>query len=280
LLTLTCMQSCVMSYESLLYFNNEEIIKINPNMSGEYSMRLDLHDIFVDFKKIPDSMPDNVMKDFVERINMMKIDTTIFFSNEIRQLRTLSNSEKLMFNDGRLEVSVNPAEEKGLVTIKLFFNNINQFNFDREHIWSFIVNNFEFGFDLPFISKGLHLSDKNSLNYKVIQEPEKINPNSLFSNPISSFTTLKTSNKKIENVLNTLFSEMNLEIKKLISNLKADSLHTAMVFYKTTLVLPSEIKKYNGNGSLSTDKKTITYKNSLKDILNNLHQLEFSLEYQ
>jgi hypothetical protein len=265
----------------MLYFNNEEVIKINPNGSGEYLMKLDLKDAFINLKKMADTIPENAMKDLLERVNIMKVDTTIFFNNEIRQSTALSNQEKLMFNNGRIDVSVNPEENEGLVSIQLLFNDLNQLNFDRQHIWNFIGNNLEFGSNLPFISRGLYLSDHTSLNYKVIQKPSyKISSNSLISNPIGSFTTLKVSNKKVENVFNALFWEKNPDVKKLFSNLKANSLFTDQVFYKTTVVLPTEIKRYKGNGNLGIDKKTITYKNSLKDILYDPHQLEFSLEYQ
>lgn len=275
---LVCIQSCVIAYQSIFYLNNEEVIKINTGGSGEYSMQLDLHDDFVQLKKTLDSVPE--MKDFLSRINMMKMDTAIFFNKEISQSTDLSEQEKSMFNNGSLTISVNPMTEKGLITIQFFFNDFDQLNFERAHVWNFIKNNFEFGSNLPFISKGFNLSDKNSLNYKVIEGPYKINPNSLISNPIGSFSTMKVSNKKIENVFNSLFWERNPDVEKIISDLKVDSLYTDQVFYKTTIILPTEVKKYAGNGNLTTDKKAITYKNTLKDILYNPRQLEFSLEYQ
>ena len=51
--------------------------------------------------------------------------------------------------------------------------------------------------------------------------------------------------------------------------------------YKTTFVLPSPVKKYSGGSEtiLSTDKKTITFTNSLTGLLEKPQSLEYSVEY-
>ena len=50
--------------------------------------------------------------------------------------------------------------------------------------------------------------------------------------------------------------------------------------YKTVFVLPKPVKKYSGNNAeVSADKKTVTFKTTLTDLLNRPAAGEFELEY-
>jgi hypothetical protein len=50
--------------------------------------------------------------------------------------------------------------------------------------------------------------------------------------------------------------------------------------YKTTIVLPKPVKHYKGNdASVSADKKTISFRNNLTNLLKKPESLEFELDY-
>ncbi len=50
--------------------------------------------------------------------------------------------------------------------------------------------------------------------------------------------------------------------------------------YKTVFVLPRPVKKYTGNNaSIFADKKTVTFKTTLTDLLNRPAAEEYEVEY-
>jgi hypothetical protein len=276
LLLATCVYSCVIGYETLFYINNEEVIKINPDGSGAYTMKLDLHEMLVQMAEALTEQPSQMA-------DLLRMDSTISFNNSLSLSRTLADVESSMFKDGNLFIDFSLAEKKGVIVINLFYKNHDQLNFDRKHIWDFIGNNVQFGVSLPFISRGMdvsEISNQKSLSYTVIKNPDKTSSPAALTNPILMSFTLNFSKARIENKVDTLIWNQKLNNYKSLQQLRDDSAFSNHVFYRTTFIVSSEIKSHKGNvENLSFDKKTITYKNSLRDILDSPRRLEYSLEY-
>jgi hypothetical protein len=264
-----------MGESTLFYMDNEEIIVINPDGGGSYSLRLDIKNFLKLYPDMSPQLPPKI-------VAAIKIDSTIFFDSvDLKNSVLLNENEKTMFEKGSLVMNINLQKKEGTVIIKLFYRNSTQLEFERTHILKFLERNIEYGMYLLMANKQL-MPEEKLIDYKVADESVQGMENKIGisgMNPLGKAFTFQISNTAIENK----FTDSALFRKIMTSGFLKDMKQNASldkIFYKTTFVVPRKITKYNGNiEEISPDKKTITFKNSLSDVVNEPKVLEYSLVF-
>ena len=288
LLPLTlCLQSCVVSEAIFCAINNEEIIQFDSSGNGVYSMRLDFHDF------IRMAGPEQLVD-----YKSLKLDTTVLFSSMLeKNSPALTGKEELMFKNGSATINCNITDGREVLFIKLFFSTPDQLNFAREHIFNFVSRNSEYAFslfmpktdlDLDSISKELLKQlgvTEPRLNFKV-ESPDEYNiSNEVLEikgfNPVGKAFSLSVTQDSIQNNLTNLsLFEKTISSNKSLQGMKSEHQVLDKVIFKTTFIVPKEIKNYKGSmESISPDKKTITFKSSLSTILSKPKETEFFVSF-
>lgn len=270
----TSLQSCMVSYQVFCTINNEEIIEVNSNGTYVYSLKLDIYDLI-------STMPS--AKEEVEIFEAIKIDTTILFNKALSDTAVkLSPEEAQMFKDGSAQIKFDVSKKEIQVMIKLFCNNSEQLDFARKHIFNFATTNSEFAFSLlepkteiddivqqlqskmGLITPGINFSLTNQNTQNLRDEMPGLNA----FNPIGRAFLLTVTADSIKNS----FEDSTTYEKVMSSDQWLQYLHNNKMFgetsFRTTIITPKQIKTYRGQlETFSADKKTITFKSTLADIL-------------
>jgi hypothetical protein len=268
------LQSCVVSYSTFCMIDNNETIQINSDGTFVYSFELNLHDF-----------ANNMgLRDKTEMHPAVSLDTTILFNNLLSDTTLkLTGEQKQMFRNGSAKLDFDILRNKEKVMVKLFCENMTQLNFARENIFSFIITNTEFAFSL-FQPKN-ELDDvikqlvgqmgikRPTINFSFIdsnmQDPHYDLPLLKAFNPIGKTFSLKITSDSIQNSFDDLQAyEKAMSSNETLKSLRKTNPYTGKVNFKTTIITPKKIKSYRGQLELlSPDRKTITFKSTLSDIL-------------
>jgi hypothetical protein len=278
-----CLGSCVISDSFFFGLNNEEIIRINPDGSGAYSLQLDLGDFL--------EQTGDMVADQLAGNKSLKIDTSIVFNNSLDLgSKTLTNAEKKMFEDGSAKIDLDLVKKNGIILVKLFYKDVAQLAFEREHILEFIKKNTGFALSLLMPtprqeSIGSNGSRINSIEYSVVNTAKgtigEKETTTTAINPLGKAFSLQISNTFIGYKLtdSSLF-QRTMASETSLKELKSHASAWSKIYYRTTFILPREIKNYKGpDANISADKKTITFKNSMADIFEKPQLSEYSIAY-
>lgn len=253
---LTALSACI---------DMEENIVINADNSGSYSVSMDMGKMISMLKQMGQDKEG-------EAKTMEKKDSTVYLKDLIMTTDSLTAAEKELYRDGFVHVKFDEANGEMKIVMTCPFKKIGQLSEIKENFLK-VLDKLK-AFD--------NISDK-SKNPEMPEEKREMGEmgNKLMTPGNSSNYAFTAEAGKITNTI------INIEEYK--KEIMTDSMMTAMqqltsligeMTYKTTITTPKEIKKYSGNNAgLSESKKTITFKNTLTDMMEHPEKLSYKVEY-
>lgn len=250
---LTVLSSCI---------DTEENIVINADNSGIYSVSIDMGKMVTMLNQMGESKENESRKPENK-------DSTIYLKDLIQATDSLTSAEKELYKEGFVHVKVDEANGQMKITVTCPFKKIGQLPEIKENLLKVLdkLKAFE------------SISDKPK-NPEMPQEKGEM-VNKLMTPGNGSNYTFTAEAGKIANTI------INMDDYK--KEVMSDSILTAMqqlaslmgeMSYKTTITTPKEIKKYSGNNAgLSENKKTVTFKNTLTDMMEHPEKLSYKVEY-
>ena len=240
----------------------EEKIVINKDQSGIYTLTMDMSRLM----KLTKEMGGK--SDSTGKIPEKK-DSTAYFKPYIDTSSVLTEKEKAMLRDGSFHIKMDEAQSEMRIMINLPFKKVQ---------------------DLPELRNTyMKALDKTAIMNKMVDKKEgdesipKDMPSDVGSgiNPAQNSYTFFATPGKISNKLTDqkLFDK---EVAKdsTLQSMKGMVTMMGEMIYKTIIVLPKAVKNYKGNsGAVSADKKTVSFKTTLTELLKNPKSLEFELNY-
>ncbi|MES1223290.1 MAG: hypothetical protein ABUT20_47790, partial [Bacteroidota bacterium] len=101
-LFILALESCVIDDFFFSCLNNEEIIQLNSDNTGSYSLNFSLNDFL--------KQNENILKSDPKFSNFKKVDTAINFNNSLsKNLTILTDKEREMFSGGRANIHLDLA---------------------------------------------------------------------------------------------------------------------------------------------------------------------------
>ena len=240
----------------------EEKIVINKDQSGLYTLTIDMSRL-MNFAKEMGGKNDSTRK------IPEKKDSTAYFRPYVDTSSVLTEKEKAMLRDGSFRIKMDEAQSEMRIMINLPFKNVaglpelrNTYMkaLDKTAIMNKMVDKKE-GDD--GITKDMTSDAGSGINpaqnsYTFFAAPGKIS---------NKLTDLKLFDKEVAN-------DSTLQSMKGMVTMMGE------MIYKTIVVLPKSVKNFKGNGStISADKKTVSFRTTLTELLNNPKSLEFELNY-
>ncbi len=254
LLTVCCFTACI---------DTEEKIEINADNSGNYSLTMDMGKM-IGMAAQMGAGQNNSGKP------KEKKDTLIYFKDALAASEKFTEAEKALFSNASCKIKLDEANAEMKIVISCPFASISQLAEVKEK--------------LPSVMSKLDVMDKVGGKEKSMmgdaEEGEggdmtkSLNPGQNYykftatPGKISYLITDKEALKK------SLGSDSSLIMMQQMAAM------TGEMSYKTILIFPSPIKKLSGGkGVLSDDKKSITYKASLTDLVERPEEVEYEIEY-
>jgi hypothetical protein len=202
----------------------------------------------------------------------MKKDTLIYFKDSLATSNKFTDQEKELFAKGFCKVKMDEAKAEMNITLSCPFANISKLAEIKEKLAS--------------VMSKLNLMDKMSGKEKSPldnTEEEMTGSGNVDKslNPGSQYYKFTAAPGKISYLItdkaalkNSLAGDSSLQMMQQMAAM------TGEMTYKTIIILPNPIKKLNGGkGLLSDDKKTITYKANLTDLMERPEEVEYDIEY-
>ncbi|MES1219722.1 MAG: hypothetical protein ABUT20_29750 [Bacteroidota bacterium] len=254
--------ACTILFTSCL--DVEEKIAINNDYSGIYTLTMDLGRLLKMTKEMGGKSEGNKKPD--------KKDSTAYFKPYVDTSTILNEKEKAMLREGSLRMKMDEANSEMKIMIILPFKNLKDLPELRETYMKALDK-------AGIMNK---MKDKKEGEDSTAQEmPSDMGSNNKTINPAQDAYTFFASPGKLSNKLTDkkIFDD-KVTNDSTMQSMKGMAAMMGDMNYKTVIVLPKAVKKYKGNNStISADKKTISFKSSLTDLLKNPQALEFDLEY-
>jgi len=240
----------------------EEKIVINKDQSGIYTLTMDMSRLM----KLTKEMGGK--SDSTGKIPEKK-DSTAYFKPYIDTSSVLTEKEKAMLRDGSFHIKMDEAQSEMRIMINLPFKKVQ---------------------DLPELRNTyMKALDKTAIMNKMVDKKEgdesipKDMPSDVGSgiNPAqNSYTFFATPGKISNKLTDQKLFDKEVANDSTLQSMKGMVTMMGEMIYKTIVVLPKAVKSYKGNGSaVSADKKTISFKTTLTELLKNPQSLEFELNY-
>ncbi len=240
--------------------DTEENIVLNADHSGTYSMKLDLGRMLKMAASLgaEDSNPEKVKE---------KRDTTIFLKDLMSDTDSLTVSEKKLYKDAKIYLKLDEANDEMKIEMSSPFKN---------------------GTDLMEIKKNFStVLNKLKAFDKATGEKAKSNEGgdmtmaAKSANPVNDQFTFMAGAGIISNTITdiaafkaTIAGDSTLGMMTQMTSMMGD------FNYKTVIVLPGAVKKYEGPASsVSADKKTLTFSTTLAEMLENPEKVSYKVEY-
>ena len=244
-------------------FEAEEKTVINKDDSGTYNMSMDISGMMQQMQALAGSAMGG-------GDGLDKKDTVIQFKDYTDTSSALSLEEKAMLRDGSLTLHMDQAIDDMKFTISLPFKNINQLPKLKQELAVAMDK-------LKLTEKLMKEEDAGKLGGMMQQSPGA----SMAANPLEGAFSLSIGKNMISNKLTDssfvdrlLSGNTNLQAMKQMAPMFGD------LKYKTTYVLPVEIKNYKGaNAELSNDRKTISFTSGLTDMFDKPAVLEYEVTF-
>lgn len=244
-------------------FEAEEKTVINKDNSGTYSVTMDISGMMQQMQAITG-------KSITDEMGATKSDSVIYFKSFTDTSTVLTAEEKEMLKDGSMNIHIDSENDDMKFVISIPFKNVTELPKLKQ--------------ELAVAMKKINLTDKlmsDSASDELSGMMQKGPDASMVMNPIEGAYSLSIDNKMISNKLvdssfvdRLLSGNSNLQMIKQMAPMFGD------LKYKTTYVLPVEIKNYKGsNPEVSDDRKTISFSSGLTDLFDKPAVLEYQVTY-
>ena len=258
----------VLGYTSCI--DTEERIILNKDNSGTYQLTMDMGNML----KMVSQMGGN-QKDSAKLKE--KKDSIIYFKSFVDTSSKLNAEEKEMLRDGSLRIKADESKNEMNIVISLPFKNISQLPKLRQTYMAAL--------DKTGVMDKLDNKHKNNDNSDEADGGDEI-PKDMGNatkslNPAAEAYTFSATPGKISNKFtNKELFETKIAQDSTVQMMQQLSAMMGDMNYKTVFVLPKPVKKYSGNNAeISADKKTVTFKTTITNLLNRPAAGEFELEY-
>lgn len=241
--------------------DTEEKIIFNADYSGNYSMTLDLSRML----KMAGSMgaeksnPDKPKE---------KKDTTVYLKDLVDTAANLTAAEKALYKDAIIHVNLDEEKNEMKIVMSSPFKNTADL--------TEIKNNFS-----TVMNKLNAFEKATGEKEKPDEEDGDMEMGKKSANPFGDQFTFLAGGGKISNTITNVDA-----FKKLVAGDSTLGMMTQMTSmmgefnYRTIIVLPKVVKKYNGPGStVSVDKKTITFFTTLSEMMEHPEKVSYEVEY-
>jgi len=246
---LFCLASCV---------EINEDIDIKKDGSGEYSMNMDM-------SKLLDMMQSTIGKEELEKqLPEKKMDTSILMKTLVDTSTSISADKKALLRQGRLHMSLNMDQNLFKTDLHFPFKNENQL----QQLYTSIGDG--------SLGTGQMLKNLSSGKGDSSENPQGAGPDFSQFNSIYTFTCRSGYLSRIVNKekFNALKGSEQYGQMKQMGDMGMD------VPYTITIHLPKPAKKItNTFAKLSDDKKTVTIKYNLTDVMEHPEKFEYTIEY-
>lgn len=244
--------------------DTEEKIIINADNSGTYSLTMEMG------KMIEMANQMGAGQNNAEKPKEKK-DTVIYFKDALNASDQFTPAEKALFANAFCAVKLDEGNAEMNISINCPFANISQLAEVKEKL----------GEVMSKLKVMDQLGDKKSPLSESVDEAGDGGSFNKTVNPGSEFYKFSAAPGKIscqiadkEGLKNKLANDSSLTMLQQMTAL------TGEMTYTTIIVLPSPVKKLNGaKGVLSDDKKTITYKLGLTDMITHPEEMEYEIDY-
>ncbi|MEP7142186.1 MAG: hypothetical protein ABI707_04915 [Ferruginibacter sp.] len=241
--------------------DTEEKIVLNADNSGTYSVSIDLGRML----KMAGSMgADKSNPDKVKE----KKDTTVYLKDLVDSADNLTDAEKALYKDGMIKVNLDEEKNEMKIVMSSPFKNAAAL--------TEIKNNF-----FTVMNKLKAFEKATGEKEKPDEENDDMKLGTKSANPVGDQFTFKAEAGSISNTITNIDSFKNLVASD--STLGMMSKMTSMMGdfnYRTIIVLPKAVKKYDGPGStVSADKKTITFFTTLAEMMEHPEKASYNVDY-
>lgn len=245
---LFCLSSCV---------EINEDININKNGSGEYSMNMDM-------SKLLDIMQTYIGKEELDKqLPQKKMDTSIMMKTLVDTSTTLSAEKKAVLREGQLHMKLNMDEKYFKTDMHFPFKNLNELQ-------------------LLYTSVGDGSLGTGQLLKNLAPGKSDSSDNSQGGPDIGQFNSIYAFISKPGFISRTVNKEKFNAMKESAQygQMKQAGDMGMEVPYTITIHLPKPAKKItNTFAKLSPDKKTVTIKYNLTEVLEHPEKFEYTIEY-
>ena len=240
--------------------DTEEKIVMNADNSGVYSLKLDLGKVLEMAATMGANSDDGKPGE--------KKDTVVYLKNLIDSATNLTVEEKSLYRDGTVAINMDEEKNEMKILVSCPFKNTQGLTAVKNNLFNVLkkVKAFEKASgDLP--------KEDDEMGAGKLGEGS--------TNPVADQFTFYAAPGTISNTITNLEAYKN----KISSDSTLSAMHqmSAMMGefkYRTILVLPKPVKKYEGPGSLvSTDKKTITFETTLTEMMEHPEKVSYKVEY-
>lgn len=239
--------------------DTEEKIELNANNSGTYSVTIDLARIL----KMAGSMG---AKSEAGKV-MENKDTTVYLKDLMNAGDKLTAAEKALYKDGMIHVKLDEAKSEMKIVMTSPFKNTADL-IEIKNNFSTVMNK------LKAFEKATGENAKSST-----EEDMKMGAKS--ANPVGDQFTFSARPGRISNIITNMdafkksvAADSSLSMMTQISSMMGD------FNYRTVIVLPKSVKKYDGPGStISADKKTLTFFTTLAEMLEHPEKVSYEVAY-
>ena len=238
----------------------EEIITIKEDNSGTYSFNMDMGGM-LEFAKTMGS--DNEKKEKKKR------DTLIYFKDMMTGETDLTPQEKELYKDATAKVKLDEGNAEMKMQVQCPFQKIEQLPEIKENLFKIAKRLKVFDKIADKENKEATASEEDMADEKMIS-PGAGAKNEFIAKPGKvSFAILNSSDYKKE-LMGDSSAAMMQQMTALMGEIK----------YKTTIITPKPVKKYNGNAaSLSADKRSVSFITNFTEMMEAPEKLGYLVEY-
>lgn len=241
--------------------DTEEKIALNADNSGTYSLSIDMGKMLEMAASMggDQSNPDKVKE---------KKDTTIYIKDMLDASDNLTAEEKALYKNGMINVRLDETKNEMKIMISTPFKNA--------------ADLMEIKKNFPTVMNKLKAIEKATAEEgKEGGDGDDMKMGAKSANPVGDQFTFLAGKGNISNTITDIEA-----FKKSVAGDSALNMMTQMTAmmgefnYRTIIVLPKAVKKYEGPGStISTDKKTITFFTTLTEMLEQPEKVSYKVEY-
>jgi len=239
--------------------DTEEYIVINEDNSGTYTMQIDMGKFF--------EMANQMGAEDVSTNKMEKLDSTIYLKSSISTADNLTADEKELYKEATVKIKLDKPGKEMKIIMTCPFKSINQLPEIKNNFYT-VINKLK---TLDKLSgkeaETADAADKGMVEkaltpgadyYKFMAEPGKIEYKIIDIAGVAKLISTDSTAMLVQQ-MTSMMGEMS---------------------YKTKITTTKGFKNYSGsNASLSADKKTITFTNTFKDMLEHPEKFAYKIEY-
>ena len=241
--------------------DTEEKIVLNDDNSGTYSMTLDMGRMLTMAASMGGDKADP------EKVKEKK-DTTLYLKGMVNSADNLTPEEKVIFQNAVISVKMDEAQNEMMIVMSSPFSNAAGLIEIKKNFGTVADKLKAFEKATGEQAKGEEGGDEMKMDAKS-------------ANPVEDQFTFKAGPGLIANTINNIQAFKDKVATD--STLAMMSQMTAMMGdfnYRTIIILPKAVKKYDGPGStISTDKRTIQFATTLTEMMEHPEKVSYKVEY-